>query len=188
MQRTNDFFLRHAWAPVALGVLAATTVTWLLFPGNSLLATALRACLYSAAGAAVVISRRRKEKKAAGDSTDRLIALEHSLRTGEPPAAPEDRRALREIVERRLHQGRHRVAALVFLALLFTAVVVLTGLTGLTGGLPRTLALAALSVFFLAWTAWNSNRQTHRLHTMRDALRADEAPAGPGPGPGPRPA
>ncbi|NEB94686.1 hypothetical protein [Streptomyces bauhiniae] len=181
MQRTNDFFLRHAWAPIALGVLAATAVTWLLFPGNSLLATALRACLYSVAGAAVVMSRRRKEKNAAGGSTDRLIALEHSLRTGEPPTAPEDRRALREIVERRLHQGRHRVAALVFLAVLFTAVTVLTGLTGITAGLPRTIALAALSALFLAWTAWNSNRQTHRLHTMRTALHTDEAPAGPGP-------
>ncbi|MFB7779156.1 hypothetical protein [Streptomyces bauhiniae] len=178
MQRTNDFLLRHPWATIALSVLAATAVTWLLFPAASPWTTALRACVYCAAGAAFALARRRKEKAAAGGSTDRLVALEHSLRTGEPPTAAGDRRALRETVERRLHQSRHRVTALVFLALLFITVTVLTALTA---ALPRALALAALSLFFMAWMIWTSNRQTRRLTTMRTALHTDETPAGPAP-------
>ncbi|TGN72338.1 hypothetical protein E5083_30065 [Streptomyces bauhiniae] len=62
------------------------------------------------------------------------------------------------------------MTALVFLALLFTTITVLTA------GMPQTIALAALSVLFIAWMTWNSNRQTHRLRTMRGALRSDRTP------------
>ncbi|MFJ3663002.1 hypothetical protein ACIPPM_21345 [Streptomyces sp. NPDC090119] len=174
MGRINDYFIRHVWAPIVLGVIVASAVTWVLFGGNPV-ATVVRACLYSAAGVGFMLSRRRKEQRAAGGSMDRLVRVEQRLRAGETPSDPDDRRIMREIVERRLHQTRHRVPALVFLALLFAAVTVLTGLTASPW---RTVGLAVFGVVFLGWMIWNSNRQTHRLRTMRDALRGgDPAPA-----------
>ncbi|MFK4110877.1 hypothetical protein [Streptomyces sp. NPDC002176] len=182
MGRINDFFIRHVWAPIVLGVVVASVVTWVLFGGNPV-ATVVRVCLYSVAGLGFMLARRRKEKRAAGGSMDRLVRVEQRLRAGETPSDPEDRRIMREIVERRLHQTRNRVPALVFLALLFAGITVLTGFTASPW---RTVGLAVFGVVFLGWMIWNSNRQTHRLRTMRDALQGgDPAPTAARPADGP---
>ncbi|MGC5000198.1 hypothetical protein [Streptomyces sp. DT195] len=169
MRRINDFFIRHSWVSIVLGVVAASVLTWMLYPGRSPGATVVRACLYSVAGVAAVLARRRKEKRFAGGSTERLVSVEQHLRTGEVPSDPEEREAMREIVDRRLHQTRHRVVGLVFLAVLFAGATVLFGLTG---GPLRTVGLAVFGVVFMGWLTWNSNRQTRRLRTMRDAMRS----------------
>ncbi|MEU4112737.1 hypothetical protein [Streptomyces sp. NPDC027717] len=170
MRRINDFFIRHTWAAIVLGVVVASVLTWVLYPGRSPGATVVRTCLYSVAGVAVVLARRRKEKGVVGGSTERLVSVEQHLRTGEVPSDPEERAAVREIVERRLHQTRHRGVALVFLAVLIAGATVLFGLTG---GPLRTVGLAVFGVVFMGWLIWNSNRQTRRLRTMRDALRSN---------------
>ncbi|MER8018204.1 hypothetical protein ACIQ7S_15160 [Streptomyces griseoluteus] len=185
MGRINEFFIRNVWAAVVLGVVAASLVTWVLFADRSFGTVLVRTCFYSVAGIAVALARRRKEKRAAGGSLDRLVRVEQSLRTGEVPSAPEDRAAMREIVGRRLHQTRHRVAALIFLVALFAGIAVLVGLTARP---PQTIAFVVFGVAFLGWMVWSGNRQDRRLRTMRDALDTEQpkdvAPGAAAGGPG----
>ncbi|MFF7385267.1 hypothetical protein [Streptomyces griseoluteus] len=185
MGRINEFFIRNVWAAVVLGVVVASLVTWVLFADRSFGTVLVRTCFYSVAGIAVALARRRKEKRAAGGSVDRLVRVEQSLRTGEVPSAPEDRAAMREIVGRRLHQTRHRVAALIFLVALFAGIAVLVGLTARPS---QTIAFVVFGVAFMGWMVWSGNRQDRRLRTMRDALGTEQpkdvAPGAAAGGPG----
>ncbi|MEU9733150.1 hypothetical protein [Streptomyces sp. NPDC048002] len=174
MQRVNSFLARHLWAQFALSVLAAAALITLLYPGRSFLSVVLRTAVLSVGGICVLLAVRRKEKRAAGGRTDDLVSLERHLRTGEPPADARGRAAMSDLVEQRLHRTRHRGAALVFLAVLFTSVTVLTGLTA---GPRQTIGMAALTVVFMGWMLHQSRTQNRRLRAMRAALRSESPDA-----------
>lgn len=166
MERVNAFVSRHLWLQFLLSVLVASGLVLLLFPGRSVASVLVRMALTSLAGIAVVIAVRRKEKRAAG-STDGLVALDRGLRRGEVPTAPEERQAMRDLVEQRLHRTRHRIAAQIFLAVLFAAVVVLTALTS---GARQTVGFTVFGVAFMGWLVLYANLQHRRLRSMREAL------------------
>ncbi|WP_053851175.1 hypothetical protein [Streptomyces sp. NRRL B-24085] len=169
MDRFNTLISRHLWLQYVLTVLAASAVVLLLFPGRSPASVLVRMAFSALGGIAVLTAVRRKEKRAAG-STDGLITLDRRLRRGEVPTAPEERQAMRDLVEQRLHRTRHRVAAAVFLAVLFTALVVLTALTA---DVRQTVGFAVFSAVFLGWLVLYGNLQNRRLRTMRAALTAE---------------
>ncbi|MFF9765440.1 hypothetical protein ACF1GT_02250 [Streptomyces sp. NPDC014636] len=168
---------RHLWLQLVLSVLVASALIMLLFPGRSVLSVLVRTAVMSVGAVAVVLNRRRKEKRAASGSTDDVVALDDKLRRSEVPSAPEERRAMGDLVAQRLHRMRHRVAALVGLAVLFTAVTVLMVLTGTV---RQAIGFAVLTVVFIGWNIHRSNIQHRRLCAMEGALR------GRSPAPAPR--
>ncbi|MFF9155235.1 hypothetical protein ACF1AB_23755 [Streptomyces sp. NPDC014846] len=170
MERINVFLAKHLWAQIALSVLTASVLITLLYPGRSFPSVVVRTAVISLGGIAVALVARRREKRAAGGTTDGLVSLDRKLRTGEVPSDPQERAAMRDLVGQRLHRSRHRVAALVFLAALFSAITVLTALTA---GPRQTIGMAVLTVAFIGWMAYNSNLQTRRLRTMRAALQTE---------------
>ncbi|MFE6481707.1 hypothetical protein ACFVGN_02005 [Streptomyces sp. NPDC057757] len=167
MERVNVFLSRHLWLQIALSVLGASALVMLLYPGDSALSVLLRVALTSIGGVFVVFLVRRKERRAAGGSTDGLVSLDAKLRKDEVPTDPEEREAMRALVGQRLHRTRHRVAALVFLALLFCSV---TAATAMTAGTRQTVGFSVLTVVFLAWAIGNSRLQHRRLRRMDEAL------------------
>ncbi|MFH8800904.1 hypothetical protein ACH4F6_15085 [Streptomyces sp. NPDC017936] len=172
MERVNHFFGKHLWLQVVLSVLVACACVLLLFPERSVASVLTRTAFASLGGVAVLIAVRRKEKRAAGGSADSLVSLDEKLRRGEVPTAPQQRQAMRDLVEQRLHRIRHRRVAQGFLALLFCAVVVLTALTA---GPRQTLGMALFSGGFLIWLVLYGNLQHKRLRSMHEALTADGA-------------
>ncbi|MFE6331773.1 hypothetical protein ACFVP3_33375 [Streptomyces sp. NPDC057806] len=167
MERIRDFLTRHLWVQIALSVLAASVLVALLYPGRSFATVVLRTAIMSAGGICIMVIMRRKEKRAAGGKTNDLLSLDQKLRKGEVPQDPREQSAMRDLVAQRLHRTRHRVAALIFLAVLFTTVTVGTALTA---GPRQTIGMTVLSVGFIAWMIYFSNLQNRRLHTMRAAL------------------
>nr|WP_202538383.1 hypothetical protein [Streptomyces sp. SID8379] len=155
------------WAQLVLAVLAGAAVVQLLYPQGSFGAVLIRTAFMSIGAVGIAVVARRKERRAAG-STDGLISLDRRLRTGDVPADPGERQAMRKLVDQRLHRTRHRKAALVFLAVMF---VTITVLTGFTAGPRQTVGLAVLTVVFLSWMAYFSSLQNRRLRTMDAALR-----------------
>ncbi|MEW2294775.1 hypothetical protein ABZ719_19060 [Streptomyces sp. NPDC006743] len=170
MERVNVFLARHLWVQIALSVLVAAVVITLLYPGRSFLSVVVRTAVISLGGVGVALSARRREKRAAGGTTDGLVSLDRKLRTGEVPSDPRERRAMRELVGQRLHRGRHRVAALVFLGVLFGTITVLTAFTA---GPRQTVGMAVITVLFLGSMLYNSRVQTRRLRTMSAALGSE---------------
>src|SRR4051812_40456852 len=150
------------WVQVALSLLVACAVVLLLSPERSIASALLYVVFASVGGVGVMLAVRRREKRAAGGSVDSLVSLDRKLRRGEVPVptAPQERQAMRDLVDQRLHRTRHRVAAQVFLTVLFCAVVVLTALTA---SLPQTLGMGLFAGVFLAWLVLYGNRQHRRL-------------------------
>jgi hypothetical protein len=74
---------------------------------------------------------------------------------------------MRELVDQRLHRTRHRVAAQLVLAVMWTTLVILMALTA---GLGQTIGMTVFAVAFLTWLVLYGNLQHRRLHTMREAL------------------
>jgi Flp pilus assembly protein TadB len=169
VERVNTLLSRHLWLRFALSALLASAMVLLLFPEQSTASVLVRVAFASLGGIVVVIAVRRREKRVAG-STDGLVSLDRKLRRGEAPTTPEERQAMRDLVEQRLHRTRHRVAAQIFLAVLCGAVVVLTALTA---GPRQTLGFAVFGVAFLGWLVLQGNLQQRRLRTMRTALTTD---------------
>ncbi|WP_338693062.1 hypothetical protein V2W30_01865 [Streptomyces sp. Q6] len=174
MERVRNFLAKNLWAQTALSIVVAALLIQLLYPGRSFLATLARVVVISLGGVGVTLAIRRREKRAAG-STDGLVSLDRRLRTGDVPTDPEERRAMRELVDQRLRRTRHRKAALVFLALMF---VTITVLTALTAGPRQTIGFSVLTVLFIGWMTYMSNLQDRRLHTMDDALRSGPRDSG----------
>ncbi|MBO1330397.1 hypothetical protein [Streptomyces sp. VRA16 Mangrove soil] len=172
MERVNAFLTRHIWAQLALSVLAGAVLVQLIYPQGPFGAVLIRTAFTSVGACAVVLAVRRKERRAAG-GTDGLVSLDQRLRTGEAPTDPGERRAMRDLVDQRLHRTRHRKGALVFLAVMFVGITVLTGLTA---GVRQTVGFAVLTVVFLSWMQYMSRLNIRRLRTMDAALRD----AGPG--------
>ncbi|MFI0237979.1 hypothetical protein [Streptomyces sp. NPDC016845] len=171
MERLNTFLTKHLWAQYALSVLLGAVLIQLLYPGRSFPEIVARLAFVSLGGLAVIFSVRRRDQKAAG-GTDGLVSLDQRLRRGDPPADPEERQAMRELVDQRLYRSRHRVAAFIVLAVMFVTITVLTGLTAA----PRqTIGFAVLTVVFLGGLTYTGNRQTRRLRAMDEALRARTA-------------
>jgi hypothetical protein len=175
VERVNSFLGKHLWLQVALSLLLACVVFLLLFPERSIASALLYVVFTSVGGVGGMLAVRRREKRAAGGSVDSLVSLDRKLRRGEVPTAPPERQAMRDLVEQRLHRARHRVAAQVFLTVLFCAVVVLTALTA---SLPQTLGMGLFAGVFLAWLVLYGNRQHRRLRAMHTELTA-EAPQDP---------
>ncbi|MEV5607523.1 hypothetical protein [Streptomyces sp. NPDC052225] len=168
MERVKIFLAKHLWAQTALSVLAAAVLIQFLYPGRSFAAILARTAVISLGGIGVTLAVRRKEKRAAG-STNGLVSLDRRLRSGDVPTDPEERRAMRDLVDQRLRRTHHRVAALVFLAVLF---VTITVLTAFTAGPRQTIGFSVLTVVFLGWMVHVSNLTNRRLHAMDDALRS----------------
>ncbi|MGW7090204.1 hypothetical protein ACWGH2_42880 [Streptomyces sp. NPDC054871] len=167
MEKLNALLAKRLWLQVVLSILIASAVVLLINPGESVAAVLLRLAATSTGGVLVLVMVRRKEKRAAGGSATSLAALDGKLRTGEVPTDPAERKAMRDLVEQRLHRGRHRVLATVFLACLFAFVV---AMTAMTSGLRQTLGFALFSVIFVGWLIANGNLQNRRLRHMRGAL------------------
>jgi Flp pilus assembly protein TadB len=174
VERINSYLGKHLWAQIALSLLVTSAVSMLLFPGRSLGTVLVRTAVVSAGAIAVMVAMRRREERAAGGSADRLVTLERKLRKGDVPVDPQERRAMRDLVEQRLHRTRHRVAAQVFLVVLFCTVVMATAATS---GPRQTIGMAVFSGAFLSWLIYYGNRQHHRLRTMRDALASETSDA-----------
>ncbi|MET9494535.1 hypothetical protein [Streptomyces sp. NPDC006552] len=173
MERVNTFLTRHLWATYALSVLMGAGLIQLLYPGRSFVAVLARVLVLSLGGLGVALAARRREKQAAGGA-EGLVSLDQRLRRGEPPTDPRERQAMRDLVEHRLHRARHRKTALALLAFMFVAITVMTAFTA---GTRQTVGFAVLTVVFIGWMIYNSNLQTRRMHTMRSALRSEQAPA-----------
>ncbi|MFF8596808.1 hypothetical protein ACF061_36415 [Streptomyces sp. NPDC015220] len=174
MERINVFLAKHLWVQLALSVLVAAALVTLIYPGRSFPSVVARTAVVSLGAVGVTLAARRREKRAAGGSTNALVTLDRKLRTGEVPSDPRERRAMRDLVGQRLHRSRHRVAALVFLAVLFSSVTVLTALTA---GARQTVGMAVFTVAFTGWMLYNSRLQHRRLRAMEAALRT-ESPGG----------
>ncbi|MDH6434619.1 hypothetical protein M2158_003096 [Streptomyces sp. SAI-144] len=170
MERVNAFLGKHVWVQVVLSLLVACVVVLLLSPERSVASALLYVVFASVGGVGVMLAVRRREKRAAGGSVDRLVSLDRKLRRGEVPTAPQERQAMRDLVEQRLHRSRHRVAAQVLLAVLFCAGVVLTALTA---SLPQTLGMGVFAGVFLGWLVLYGNRQHRLLRAMRTELTAE---------------
>ncbi|MFD9981691.1 hypothetical protein ACFWZJ_15100 [Streptomyces massasporeus] len=168
MERVNSYLGKHLWLQVLLSVLVAGAVVWLLFPERSPASVVTRVAVASLGGVVVVMVVRRKEKRAAGGSADDLVSLDRMLRRGEVPTDPQARRAMRDLVDQRLHRTRHRVAAQIVLAVMWATLVVLMALTA---GLRQTLSMTVLAGAFLTWLVLYGNLQHRRLRTMREALQ-----------------
>jgi Flp pilus assembly protein TadB len=170
VERVNAFLGKHVWVQVLLSLLVACVVVLLLSPERSVASALLYVVFASVGGVGVMLAVRRREKRAAGGSVDSLVSLDRKLRRGEVPTAPQERQAMRDLVEQRLHRSRHRVAAQVLLAVMCCAAVVLTALTA---SLPQTLGMGLFAGVFLGWLVLYGNRQHRRLRTMRTELTAE---------------
>ncbi|MFF1284839.1 hypothetical protein ACFVY4_29430 [Streptomyces sp. NPDC058299] len=136
----------------------------------------VRTAVTSVGAIALVLTRRRREMRAAGGSVDAVVALDAELRRGEVPSDPDERGAMRELVAQRLHRMRHRVPALILLAVLFTA---LTLLMAFTGTVRQAVGFAVFTVVVVGWNVYRSNRWHRRLRTMDTALSAAEPARAP---------
>ncbi|WP_225877345.1 hypothetical protein [Streptomyces resistomycificus] len=152
----------------------AAAVIMVLFPGDSALSVVARTAVTSLGALVVLIVVRSREKRATGGSSGDVVSLDTRLREGDVPEAPEEREAMRALVEQRLHRTRHRRAALAFLGVMSGGIVVLTALTS---GPRASAGLAVFSLAFLAWIFGYGRVQIRRLHRMREALAPREAPA-----------
>jgi Flp pilus assembly protein TadB len=169
VERVNSFLAKHLWTQVALSLLVAFAVVLLLSPERSIASALVYVLFASVGGVGVMLAVRRREKRAAGGSVDALVSLDRKLRRGEIPTAPQERQAMRDLVESRLRRGRHRVAAQVGLAVMCCAVVVATALTA---SLPQTLGTGLFAGVFLGWLVVYGNRQYRRLRAMHAELTA----------------
>jgi Flp pilus assembly protein TadB len=170
VERVNDYLGKHLWLQITLSVLVASAVVLLLFPERSVVSVVTRMAVASLGGVIVLTVVRRKEKRAAGGSVDDLVSLDRKLRRGEVPSDARERRAMRDVVEQRLHRSRHRVAAQIVLAVMWAVLVVLTALTA---GPRQAVGIAVVAGAFLIWLVLYGNRQYRRLRTMREALTTD---------------
>ncbi|MFI2641954.1 hypothetical protein [Streptomyces sp. NPDC018610] len=168
MERINVFLAKHLWVQIVLSVLVAAALISLIYPGRPFPFVVARTAVISLGGIGVALATRRREKRAAGGTANGLVALDRKLRTGEVPSDPRERQAMRDLVGQRLHRTRHRVAALIFLAVLFGSITVLTALTA---GPRQTIGMAVVTVVFNGWALHNSRLQNRRLRTMSAALR-----------------
>ncbi|MEU2494179.1 hypothetical protein [Streptomyces sp. NPDC007883] len=177
MEKLSGFVAERFWLQLVLSVLCASAVIMLISPGESPAAVLLRVAVSSVGGVIVLVGVRRRERRAVGGSTANVLSLDRKLRTGEVPTEPGERRAMRDLVEQRLHRTRHRVTATVFLVLLCASVVVMTAVTsGLRGAVGITLFL----VIFVGWLIGNGSVQDRRLRRMRDALGTSGTQREPG--------
>jgi peptidoglycan/LPS O-acetylase OafA/YrhL len=174
VEKVNLLLARNLWLQVVLSVLCAAAVVLVLFPGSSVGSVLLRLAVSSIGGVIVLVVVRSREKRAIGGSSADVVSLDAKLRKGDVPSAPEERRAMRELVGQRLHRTRHRRAALVMLFVLVAMVVAGTALTAQ----PRaSVGIALFSGVFLAWLAWFGHVQIRRLRHMDQALRDERRPA-----------
>ncbi|MFD8567182.1 hypothetical protein [Streptomyces sp. NPDC059639] len=174
MERVQVFLARHLWAQLVLAVLAGAVLVQLLYPQGSFADVLVRTAVTSVGAVCVALVVRRKERRAAG-STDGLVSLDRRLRTGDAPADPAERQAMRQLVDQRLHRTRHRKAALALLAVMFVGITVLTAFTA---GPRQTVGFAVLTVVFLSWMAYAGGLNDRRLHAMDAAL--GDTPSGLG--------
>ncbi|WP_037912822.1 hypothetical protein [Actinacidiphila yeochonensis] len=175
MGRLDDVMARHVWLRFAGGWMLATAVVVAAHPTRSRVDVAARVVAGSAGAVWLAVRRHRREKAVAGGTADDLVVMEHHLLTGEPPAGPRRREAMRALVARRLYLARYRRAALVLLAVLYCAGVVCFALTEPAWrAVPECVAVGAL--FGYAYAA--GARALHRLRRMRDVLAGDRT-AGP---------
>ncbi|MFF3847810.1 hypothetical protein [Streptomyces sp. NPDC002328] len=168
----DSFLGKRPCLQVVLSIAVASAVLLLLFPGQSVLGVVVRVAVSSLGGIAVMVLVRRREQRAAGGSADRLVSLDRKLRRGVVPSAPQERQAMRDLVEQRLRRSRHRVAAQVFLAVMFCAVVVLAAVTAST---RQTIGMALFSGAFLGWLVLYGSRRHRRLRAMRTKLAGGTA-------------
>jgi hypothetical protein len=174
MERVDEYFSRHLWLQVAASWAAATGLVLVLFPGHSVIGVVIRVVVCSAAGVWAALRHRHREQKAAG-GTDGLLRLERLLRRGEAPSDPQQRQAMRELVDRRLHRTRHRRSALTVMAVLLAGV---TALTAAASGLWHTLAFGAYSVAFFLYLYFGGRLGVRQLHQMRRMLAAEDTATG----------
>lgn len=168
MHSVNRWLTRHLWLQVALAVLAATAVILLIDPARSWGEVLVRVTVMSLGGAAVLAARRRGERRAVGGSDATVASLDHRLRRGDVPADPGEREAMAKLVARRLHNTRHRWAALAFLGVMLGT---LYALIAATSGPRAMIGYGLLFGTFLAWLTWYAVRNHRRLRRMADALR-----------------
>ncbi|WP_327287314.1 hypothetical protein [Streptomyces sp. NBC_01198] len=172
MERFGEFYSRHLWLQFATGWLVAAAMVLTLYPGHSVLGTLVRVGGSSAAGVWLTLRRRHREERTAGGADD-LLRFDRMLRKGEAPSDPQERQAMGELVDRRLHSTRHRTAALVFLVILFGSV---TAMAASMSGLWRAIAYGALNVGFLVYVYFVGRLGVMRLRRMRRLLD-DPSPA-----------
>ncbi|MFG1809559.1 hypothetical protein [Streptomyces sp. NPDC049040] len=175
MRRITELLARHLWLEFLAAWLLASAFVLLLRPGDSPLALLLRVMVCFVAVLWPALMRRHQERSAAGGSADELVVLDHLLREGEPPEDQGRRRVMRAIVERRLKRTRHRMPALLGVALLLVASLVLVAATSSPW---HTAGYGAFCAVFLGYLYVAGGVAVHRLRRMRDALAEAAAPRG----------
>lgn len=178
-ERIDTAFARHLWLRFAASWVIATALVLVLFPAHSVPGTLLRVVGTSAVAVVTTLRRRRREERSAGGGEE-LVGLDRMLRRGRVPARPERRRAMGELVARRLHTARHRTGALTGMAVLLGGVAAMVAVTQDAG---RAAVFSALMVCFWLYLLLVSRLNLERLRRMRGLLAERDA-AGPAGGAG----
>ncbi|WP_329439661.1 hypothetical protein OG906_02935 [Streptomyces sp. NBC_01426] len=168
MRALNKWLATHLWAQALFMVAIGAGVILLLSPGRSPMEAVVRAAVGAVGALGVLFLARRRERRAAGGvSNEEYASLDDRLRHGEVPESADERADMGRLVQERLRATRHRRVALAFLALMFTAIVVLVGFTA--GGL-QTVVFVVFAAGFLGWMAWTATRQHRVLRKMAATL------------------
>ncbi|MER5779996.1 hypothetical protein ABT144_37990 [Streptomyces sp. NPDC002039] len=168
MRALNKWLAAHLWAQALFMVAIGAGVILLLSPGQSPVEAVVRAAVGAVGALGVLLLVRRRERRAAGGvSNEEYVSLDDRLRHNQVPESADERATMGRLVQERLRATRHRRAALVFLALMFTAIVVLVGFTA--SGL-QTVVFALFAAGFMGWMTWTAARQHRVLLRMAATL------------------
>lgn len=156
---------------VCVGVTALTR-----WDGNPVL-WIVRGVLYTAIAVAFIAVQRRRARRTTGTDARGLAELGRRIRHREAPSDPEERAAMRRLVDDQLARfertGRWLPYWLGFMGLIAAALLVLGVATG-TLALPLVFALG--TAVFCYWIVWMRRRAIERCTYMRSALREQHEP------------
>lgn len=165
---------RSLTAQAALIFLVCVGVTALIHQDRDPVVWVVRAALYTAIAVTIIAVQRRRARRAAGTDARGLAELGRRIRHREVPTDPEERAAMRKLVDDQQERLDRSARWLPYwLALMGLIAAALLALGVATGSLVLPLVAALGTAAFCLWILWMRRRATERFHYMRSALREE---------------
>ncbi|MFC8673162.1 hypothetical protein ACFUEN_10865 [Streptomyces griseorubiginosus] len=134
----------------------------------------VRAALYTAIAVTIVAVQRRRARRAAGTDARELAELGRRIRHREVPTDPEERAAMRKLLDDQQQRLERSARWLPYwLGLMGLAAAALLALGVATGSLVFPLVFALGTAAFCLWILWMRRRTRERYGYMRLALQEE---------------
>jgi len=165
---------RGLTAQAVLVFLVCVGVTALIRWDRDPVVWVVRGALFTAVTMTFVAVQRRRARRAAGTDSRGLVELGRRIRRRDVPTDPEERAAMRRLVDDQLERfGRSARWLPYWLGFMGLIAAALLALGVATGALLYPLVFALGTAAFCCWILWVRRRTLDRFHYMRSAVREE---------------